>query len=102
MSDDEQEAGYGLVMPFVVTESEGGPYNDVAFVAGWTCAAIDEALSHSGTSWSGYVPPGILPQLDLIAMRRHLVVTQEPWEGHEAEWTLVTIGLPNGSETDEP
>lgn len=42
---DEHEADFGLVMPFVVVVSHGGPYEDAAFAAGWECGRIDEALT---------------------------------------------------------
>lgn len=90
-SEPRNEHELSLVMPFVVVKPDG-PYDEKSFVAGMQCSQIMEALSHSGTSWSGYVMPGIVPQLDLIAMQRGLTVTQQPWEGHEADWTLVTIG----------
>lgn len=32
---EEHDAEFGLVMPFVVCESQGGPYDDNAYVAGF-------------------------------------------------------------------
>lgn len=67
MSDNE----YGLVMPFVVTQSQGGPYEDHSFVAGYQCGQIDKMLEildgKSGAQFT--VRRNLLPQLDLVAMR---------------------------------
>lgn len=79
---DELEAAdvtdeMNLLMPFVVCKSQGGPYDDDAFVAGWRLAEIRAALSHSGSHWVGYIPEAVLPQVDLIAMERGLVAYRE-------------------------
>ena len=42
MSDHDVE--FGLVMPFVVCQSKGGPYDDEAYVAGYEMGKLDEAL----------------------------------------------------------
>lgn len=68
-----------LVMPFVVCESVGGPYADEAFVAGYWCGHYD-ALMERGEAPGNYVPAGIVPQLDLVAMRHGFTMTAEPWE----------------------
>lgn len=71
MSDDdglEEEVRYELVMPFIACQSEGGPYDDDGFSAGFMCGVIYEAL-HSGVEelWHT-VRTDLLPQLDLVAM----------------------------------
>lgn len=86
--EDSQGHEMSLVMPFVVVKSVGGPYDDDAFCAGWALGKISAALSQSGTSWSGPVPPAYLPQLDLIAMDRGRGVAA----GDEADgWVQVTV-----------
>lgn len=93
MSDDNtfEEDGieYGLVMPFVVVSSTGGPYDDDAFAAGWHCAQIDEALAagRMGDVANISVRTAILPQLDLIALRRG--ATMKSWPTDYDEWTIV-------------
>ena len=69
MSDNE--AGYGLVMPFVTVASKGGPHDDASYVSGWAMGALDARLgavmrqmSHEET-----VRDVDLPQADLIAMK---------------------------------
>jgi hypothetical protein len=95
MSEDQE---LSLVMPFVVVTSVGGPFDDESFVAGWHCAQISEALSHSGTSWSGTVPRALVPQLDLIGMERGLVVTVS---GRENDWAVVDLSPPSPRTEEE-
>ena len=88
------EANYGLVMPFVVTASIGGPYDDTAFVAGYEAGWLDLMLSITnkvGADVRRYVPPELVAQLDLIAMRHGYKLTTEPWDEAPDEWTLATF-----------
>ncbi len=74
MSDHEdQEDGYGLVMPFVSVRSKGGPYEDEAYVAGFEAGRMDVTLSvaaHLGLvpDTGYYVHAENASQMDLIAM----------------------------------
>lgn len=88
-SFDDHDHPHELVMPFVITESQGGPFDDMAFVAGWQCATIKAALAPQGAEWRGQVFGALLPQLDLIAMQKQLVCEVLEQAG---EWTLVRIG----------
>ena len=81
----DPDAQYDLVMPFVVTKSAGGPYDDEAFVAGWEASFIDVTLGAVKTvagSFERWVRPGLLPMCDLIAMKHQYKVTSEPWDEH--------------------
>jgi hypothetical protein len=67
---------FELVMPFVACESEGGPYDDDAFVAGVTIGVMLEEFSRSeGPGSFATDPPAryldrqLVPQADLIAMK---------------------------------
>lgn len=100
MTDDAHE--YGLVMPFVVCEDQGGPYDAKAFVAGYTASNLDETLRNLAhvranglvvATIKRYVPPALVPQLDLIAMRHGFTLTTEPWDEHPEEWTLATFAF---------
>lgn len=95
----EGEAEYGLVMPFVVCESEGGPYESAAFVAGWDCAFVDDTLRSLATPRTNgvtaatvqrYVKPEAVPQLDPIAMRHGFTLTTEQGEHG---WIAATFTL---------
>lgn len=61
---------FGLVMPFVCCASNGGDFDDVAFVAGFQVGRIDHALD-AGTlaAMSDLVYAPLEKQLDLVAMR---------------------------------
>lgn len=94
MDDDEHEATHGLVMPFVVTTSHGGPYDDKAFVAGYTAGRIDAKLEAVRTIYAkieAYVDPALVPQLDLIAMQHGYSFTHKPWDDFPYEWTRATF-----------
>lgn len=99
MTDENQE--YELLMPFVVCETQGGPYQDKAFVAGYTAGMIDATLKRmedlppevTSAVMKRYVPPALVPQLDLIAMQRGVLLTTEPWDEHPGEWALATFTL---------
>lgn len=62
--------GPRMVMPFVACESTGGPYDDLAFCAGYSCGMVDVMLS-TGTFvlYRDTVRADVVSQLDLIAMR---------------------------------
>lgn len=95
--DDQAEPdGFALVMPFVVCQSKGGPYDDASFVAGWQAGEIDRALTAAEVSratrveWD-MVHAALVPQLELIAMRRGFpsvtVESSDEWP----EWCTVTF-----------
>lgn len=71
----EDDDGLDLVMPFVVAQSKGGPYEDEAFCAGWAMGGLSALLAvgrpavHEVTI---YTPA--IPQADLIAMDRGYTV----------------------------
>lgn len=77
-----------LVMPYVVAHDRGGPYQADAFAAGFTCGALDSRLAHAVHPITQPVPTGVLPQLDLIAMRHGWTISSELLDEH---WTSVTF-----------
>ncbi len=87
---DEPTADYSLVMPFVVCASQGGPYDDAAFVAGWELGALDHLLStvFAPRTLQRTVRVASIPQVDLIAMRHRFTVTKVDADD---EWALVTF-----------
>lgn len=85
MSDDE----WGMVMPFVVCESQGGPYEDAAFVAGYECGSLDQLLlSERPRTHEVTVRTDSMQQIDLIAMRHGYILTSQ--DGDE-QWTFVRL-----------
>lgn len=90
----EHEATYEPVMPFVVCKDRGGPYDAQAFVAGYTAGHLDATLqAMKGTAGivTMWVSPGLVPQLDLIAMHHGMVL--RAFESDESgEWVRVQVG----------
>ena len=83
MSDEREPTEYGLVMPFVVVQSVGGPYADDAFVAGCEYGFIDatlHAIARTAGTFERMVNPKLVPQLDLLAMHHGYAITSEPWD----------------------
>jgi hypothetical protein len=62
---------YGLIMPFVGCQSQGGPYEDDAYVAGYEAGVLDSRLEYEKPLQLHLMMHiDNLRQLDLIAMRR--------------------------------
>jgi hypothetical protein len=69
MDPDADDTEYGLVMPFVVVESAGGPYDDEAFCAGYDLGTMDTLLTQHPQFHNRTIRTACLPQADLLAMR---------------------------------
>ncbi len=101
MGDDHkpEEGTYGLVMPFVVCEDQGGPWKADAFVGGVyfgeisTVAGLGQ-VGRARLAQGWYVPSDLVPQLDLLAMKHKLSMTAEPWDVAPDEHTFVSFQLP--------
>ncbi|MCI3246288.1 hypothetical protein [Streptomyces spinosisporus] len=93
---ESSEGEYEAVMPFVLTKSQGGPFDDGAFVAGMTCGALDQELTITAALHTlpreRYIDARFLKQVDLIAMRHgyriELGDLDEPsgWQVVRFEW----------------
>lgn len=84
-----------LQMPFVACLTNGGTYEDRAFVAGWECGALDarlQAVAGLGCIVERWVNPDLIPQLDLIAMRHGLALHQIE-TSEDGEYVRVHIGV---------
>lgn len=91
---DPSNADFTPVMPFVLCKSEGGPYDDTAFVAGATCGALIEELRvlrlTTATPHERYMNAKYIPQIDLIAMAHGYTI--KLGELDEASgWQVVTF-----------
>lgn len=88
--DDAME--FGIIMPFVLCESQGGPLEDVAFTVGFELGQIDQELEVCETLYAEprdrYLHTVGLAQLDLIAMRRGFVL-EDGLKDDSGEWTWV-------------
>lgn len=104
----DEEPEMSLVMPFVVCASNGGPYDDQAFVAGVVFAQHQALLEHAHpedgrtvvTTFPVY--PALVPQLDLLAMAHGYRLHSEPVPGAAGEWTSVSYrpGEPSPGDTE--
>lgn len=86
----EHEHSYEMLMPFVVCKSEGGPYEDAPFVAGWSLGYLEARLELAALNFGLdprpiYLPPEVQPQVDLLAMQSGFTVKTTP---HSDDWML--------------
>lgn len=85
---------FELTMPFVLCATNGGPYDDEAFVVGWDCGALEAELTAclrlGATPRPRYVKVAVMPQLELIAMDTHFTLTRGE-VSPEGEWIHVTF-----------
>lgn len=91
------ETTFGLEMPFIICASQQGPYADEPFAAGWTCGELYTELAacrQLGARPHGrYVPPEILPQVDLIAMKHGFTVHRDA-ERNTPAWAYIEFQEP--------
>ena len=99
--DQPEQPNWGLVVPFVACESQGGPYEDDSFAAGYHAGQIAQSLrvlaASGGDVYSVTVRTALVRQVELIAMDAGfpVVVVVEVTETEEwpamPEWSFVTI-----------
>lgn len=98
MDEKDHDAEYGLVTPFVVCTSVGGPYDDDSFVAGIRLGLWQSLLKLQPSEHANYEPAALVPQLDLLAMQNGYRMISEPYE-ESPNWVLVT--MTRGGEIDD-
>lgn len=91
--DQLDDATYGLVMPFVVVTSVGGPYDDDAYAAGWEAKTIQIQLAGLVEQSGPLIMVASIhtenqPQIDLVAMQEGWTVAFEPYDD---EWVTATF-----------
>jgi len=80
----------GAAMRLVVCRSQGGPFDDEAFVSGWRLGDLAARLASPGvSSLIDSIRPDERVQADLIAMGRGCTMTVEP--SGDSEWLNVTF-----------
>lgn len=85
------ESEYELLLPFVACKSQGGAYEDDAFVGGWRLGSLDARLEFQAPPFFAlYVHPSDLEQLDLVAMRHRYSVKVDDHTPLD-EWVNVTL-----------
>jgi hypothetical protein len=77
--DQPEEEAWKLAVPFVACASEGGPYEDDAFCAGFEAGriamALESAIMANADRVRWTVLKTLVKQLDLIAMNAGFVMT---------------------------
>jgi Arc/MetJ family transcription regulator len=98
--DQPEAENWAIAVPFVVCESQGGPYDDDAFAAGFDAGRISQALKSAraagATALRYTVRTALVTQLDLIAMDAGFTLSTaevEETEDHPAmpEWMFATF-----------
>lgn len=89
---EDREGEYEEAFPIVAVKSNGGEYDDEAFIAGMYCGMVHTFLqTTTHTVYEAYVPTGTTAQLDLIAMAHGWVTNSTPWEGAPDEWAFIVF-----------
>lgn len=92
MGDEDQEHRYQLVMPFVVCKSQGGPYDDTAFVAGYRLGRLEENLAPRMKAEHDIpLEPADVQQADLIAMRHGYTLDVTRAQDETGVWLVGTF-----------
>lgn len=95
--DDEPE--YELVYPFVACQSQGGPYEDQAFVAGVQLGKLTQSLEIASTLGverltTRTIYTSLVPQVELAGMAYGFPFMSAEECGDEApEWSYVTFSV---------
>lgn len=94
--DQPEQDTYGLVVPFIVCQTAGGPFEDEAFVAGFQCGEIDKALAvaavaNASTVTFPTVRTALAKQVELLAMNRGFPVMTVTESEEYPEWCSVTF-----------
>lgn len=90
-----ESAEFGMVMPFIACKSQGGPFDDVAFVAGYQAGMVDQALMSAAAATATEVVfcvnTELRGQLELIGMKNGFpVMRAEVWD-EAPDWTYYTF-----------
>lgn len=85
--EDDGGETWALVMPFVACQSQGGPFDDDAFVAGFNMGKLDTELKAKPDFLRSIVTRQTRDQVDLIALSNGYMATftdaDEQWSNVE-------------------
>lgn len=97
MSDS---ADFSLAMPFVVVASVGGPYEDVAYTAGFEAGIVYAMLRpRTNERYEQTMRTDNLRQIHHVAMQHGYVMTHEP-HPDVPEWSTVVFERARGVRVD--
>jgi hypothetical protein len=92
---DHGDVEYGLVMPFVVCASKGGPFDDDAYVCGYEMGVLAEELRRTTEAVVGKtIHTQNVPQADLLGMEAGFQVESRPAEMFGETWSYVRFTKP--------
>lgn len=94
--EPEEGPDWSLVMPFVVCASQGGPYDDDAFVAGYHLGQLDVQMANGTVDSVVTLRASSMPQFDLIAMRHGYELRS--MQGSDG-WVTVAVHRTNWTDT---
>jgi hypothetical protein len=93
--DDPDDGEYTLLYPFVVCKTNGGPWDDEAFVAGVRFGELAQRLKLREVFVELPIEHALVPQVDLLAMHEGYSVHFEPCDTAEG-WTNATLSRGDG------
>ena len=100
MTDWAEKQFETLGWPITSIESNGGPFDDESWFAGFYCAYLDMLMSHTDSSIErGMIPARAVSQLDLIAMRWGFKLIAGP-ENEDGWRTVVLVRGGSGENRD--
>ncbi len=92
---DADDDGFDLVYPFVVCESQGGPYADEPFAAGFAAGRLDlclETAARVGATQVRYLlRTDLIPQAELMAMNYGYPTMDVTTSEQHPEWSQVVF-----------
>jgi hypothetical protein len=94
--DQPEPEGMTLAVPFVVCRSNGGPYEDDAFCAGFQAGEVDRALDMGAAARAESIQfpmarTSLLKQFELIGMNRGYPIMTADVSEEWPEWCVVTF-----------
>lgn len=85
------QEGYNLIYPFVVCKSNGGPYEDHAFVAGARFGDVARRCENHEPVIELYVDPESVRQYELLAMHHGYLMKSTPWDEYPEDWAWLSL-----------
>lgn len=88
---------HDIVVPFVVTQGHGGPFDDEAYAAGYSLGYLDAQLAIAKAMNLGTSPCKLdrrnMPQVELLAMKHRAQIHEIPVYGVDADWIATWVCL---------
>jgi hypothetical protein len=90
--NEPEDTRSGIVMPFVVVASQGGPYDDASYFAGYEMGLLSAALGMQPAGFRTRIHAGNRAQADLLAMKHgYTLHVEEIRDERLGEWLDATF-----------